>query len=530
MKMQMRSNDIGKTARKACLSCLAAFMLFCNFLPVKGYSGVPDTIRIGLFYGSTAKEICTVSASGGIAVNIANETNCWPITQDESVSSVLVKKDTTYHVEIPESYGDYESVWQAKTALRSSGYPAFTAYRDGAFYVWVGAYPTEAEAAQAASSLGGEVLRPQAKRVLVYAGDLIWMGVQDEASYLTLSPVSGNLSVEGTAYRGNVQFMRRDTGDMTVVNVVGFDDYLCGVVPREVSAEWSYEAVKAQAVVSRTFAVTNMNKYETYGFHLDSTTNSQAYAGIAVEHPASNQAVYDTHNEVVLYEGKPAKTYFFASSGGKTGTASDAWGGGDEPYLKSVDDPYEDPETATHARWEMTFTAQELKEKLAAQDVYIGDITDVKVEYSDSGRAIRTVFYGTEGEKEYLRENIRWVLGVYSTAFTVSRSGEQQTAGEEICALDAYNSFTSFAVSSATKLLSAEGITDAALPLCILSADGQRVLESTAYGSATGDFIFTGRGWGHGVGMSQWGAKGMAENGFNYREILQHYFLGTEIG
>lgn len=526
-----RKFDMRRLFRSAGALLLAS-VLSCGFVGGAGaYGGVPETIRIGLYYASTAKESCTVTSTGGIAISVANENNSWPVTRDTSVSSVLVKRAAAYHAELPESYSDYESAWREKTALRNQGYPAFTAYRDGTFRVWVGAYPTKSEAEQTAAALGASVLVPHGKRVLVYAGDNIWMGVQDESSYLTLEPMDGNLAAEGTAYRGNIQFMRRDTGDMTVVNVVGFDDYLCGVVPREVTATWSYEAVKAQAVVSRTFAITNFNKYQKYGFNLDSTTNSQAYAGIKIEHPASNRAVQETHGEVVLYRGEPAKVYFFASSGGKTGTAKDAWGGGDEPYLVSVDDIYEDPNTATRARWEMRFTAQELKDKLAASGVHIGDITDVKVEYSDSGRAVRTVFCGTEGEKEYLRENVRWAVGVYSTAFTVSRSGgEPQAAVGNICALDGYNSFTQIAVGAETMLLSANGASGLSGALSILSADGTRTLEASSASGGTGDFIFTGCGWGHGVGMSQWGAKAMAEQGFGYRDILQFYFTGTEIG
>ena len=322
--------------------------------------------------------------------------------------------------------------------------------------------------------------------------------------------------------------MRRDTGDMTVVNLVGFDDYLCGVVPREVSASWNYEAVKAQSVVSRTFAMMNLNKYQKYGFNLDNTTNSQAYAGVSIEHPASNKAIAETHGEVVLYDGKPADVYFFASSGGKTGTANDAWGGENKPYLVSVDDPYENSDEASYSKWEMTFTAAELKEKLASRDVNIGDITDVKVEYSDSGRAIKTIFVGTEGEKEYMRENIRWVLGIYSTAFNVYRNGEQQS-GASVCALDRYNTFTQIDINAKTQLISKDGTTGANGALSILSADGMTTLE-TAKSSASGDFVFSGRGWGHGVGMSQWGAKGMADNGYNYKEILEYYFVGAQVG
>lgn len=505
---------------------IAASIMAVSELSIYGYEGVPETIKIGLFYGSSAKEFCEISSADGLSLSIVGDSDRWNLAQDESVGSVIVKKDTAYHAILPDVYKDYQSAWEKQTALRTEGYPAYTAYQSGSFYVAAGAYSTQEEAAEIAQALGAEVKAPHEKCVLVYIGDAIWMSAQDETSYLTISPINGNIAVEGKEYRGEVQFMRRDTGDMTVVNLVDFDDYLCGVVPREVSASWNYEAVKAQAVVSRTFAMMNLNKYQKYGFNLDNTTNSQAYAGVSIEHPASNKAVEETHGEVVLYDGEPADVYFFASSGGKTGTANDAWGGEDKPYLISVDDPYENSNEASYSIWDMTFTAAELKEKLAARDVHIGDITDIKVEYSDSGRAIKTIFCGTDGEKEYSRENIRWVLGLYSTAFTVAREGEQ--AGGSVCALDKYNSFTQINISSDTQLLSADGVSGANGAISILSADGTHTL--TASGGGSGDFVFSGRGWGHGVGMSQWGAKGMADSGYNYKEIVEYYFTGTQVG
>ncbi|MBQ3553695.1 MAG: SpoIID/LytB domain-containing protein [Clostridia bacterium] len=507
------------------LACLMICSLFISTLPtVFAYEGTPEFIRIGLYYASTAKESVNITSTGGISLLVTDDTQSIPLCADESVSKVLVKRDDCYHAELRQAFDTYEEAWEMKSALMKEGYPAFTAYRGGNYRVWIGVCSGKSEAQESAGGLDVQILPPNEKSVLVYIGDAVWMGVADDTMHLTVAPIDGTLAVEGTGYRGSVQFMRHTTGDMTVVNVVDFDDYLCGVVPREVSASWNYEVVKAQAVVSRTFAITNLNKYKKYGFNLDATTNSQAYAGIKIEHEASNRAVKETHGEVVLYNGKPANVYFFASSGGKTGTAKDAWGGDDQPYLKSIDDPYENPEKATRARWEMRFTADELKEKLAAKDVHIGDITNVTVEYSSSGsgRVIRTVFHGTNGTKEYLRENVRWVLGVYSAAFSVSRSGEAPKVKLSLSELTKSISKMPAANRSILGSISASGA------ITVKTVDTIQSLSGNAEGS--GDFIFTGRGWGHGVGMSQWGAKGMAEAGFGYKEIIEYYFTGTQVG
>lgn len=490
---------------------------------VSAYDGVPETIKIGLFYASRAKSACKITATGGMSLSVRDDSGGYDVTEDTSVSEVDVRKDDRYHAQLKENFDTYDVAWTRKEALRKEGYPAFAAYNNGSFKVWVGAYTKESEAQDTAAKLGAEVLGPSATAVLLWIGDNIWCGVEDGAKSLQIDPISGNLAVEGKAYRGAVRFLRQPGNDMAVINVVGFDDYLYGVVPREVTATWNIEAVKAQAVVSRTFAMTQLNKFSKYGFNLDDTTSSQVYAGISIEHPNSNKAVDETKGQIVTYNGKPAEVYFFGSSGGRTANAEDVWGGGEFPYLKSVEDPYENPDEATNARWTMTLSPQQVKEKLAAKGIDIGEITDITTETADSGRVLKTVFHGTNGEKVFHKEDVRWTMGFQSTYFTVSRAGG---SNPEFTVMGADGTKKVVTLASSLPLLSASGKGFFPVPAAVQAAQEIRELNTSG---GTGDFIINGRGWGHGVGMSQWGAKGMAENGFTYKQIIEHYFTGATV-
>jgi stage II sporulation protein D len=156
---------------------------------------------------------------------------------------------------------------------------------------------------------------------------------------LTLRGRAGNGRVNG-AYRGALEFTPGTFGGVNAVNAVKLDDYVQGVVPVESPATWPLEALKAQAVAARTYAITTSRGgfFDQYP-----DTRSQVYAGVGGEQPASNQAVAETRAQVVTYQGQPVVTYFFSTSGGQTENVENtALGTSPKPWLRSVDDPYDD--------------------------------------------------------------------------------------------------------------------------------------------------------------------------------------------
>jgi stage II sporulation protein D len=213
----------------------------------------------------------------------------------------------------------------------------------------------------------------------------------------------------GRPYRGQIQVTV--VGDkLQAVNVVGLEPYLQGVVPAEMPHTWADEALKAQAVAARSYALASL---KTGTFDLYPDTRSQVYRGVAGETPETTAAVQATAGQVVLYAGRPAKTYFFSTSGGRTMSAADAWGT-PIPYLVSVPDPY-DTLSPYHDWGPLAFTAAKLGKALHA----LGRPVDVQVEANSSGRVADVTVIGANGESTATGAAVRKALGLRSTWFSV---------------------------------------------------------------------------------------------------------------
>jgi stage II sporulation protein D len=174
---------------------------------------------------------------------------------------------------------------------------------------------------------------------------------------------------------------------------------------------WAPEALKAQAVVARSYALATRR---TGAFDLYPDTRSQVYLGIEHEKPSTTSAVDATAGQVVLYQGQVAKTYFFSTSGGRTASAEDAWGGQPVPYLVSVPDPYDS--ISPHHTWgPVAFTGAALAKRLKLK----GRVMDVQADLNSSGRVKTLTVVGSLGTVEIPGASVRQLLGVQSTWFTV---------------------------------------------------------------------------------------------------------------
>jgi stage II sporulation protein D len=210
-------------------------------------------------------------------------------------------------------------------------------------------------------------------------------------------------------YRGSVQ-VDVVSGKLRAINVVGLEQYLYGVVPSEMPFTWASEALKAQAVVARSYALATRR---SGAFDLYPDTRSQVYLGIEHEKPSTTAAVDATAGQVVLYQGQVAKTYFFSTSGGRTASAEDVWGE-PVPYLVSVPDPYDS--ISPHHTWgPVAFTGAALAKRLKMK----GRVTDVQSELNSSGRVKMLTVVGSQGTLEIPGTSVRQRLGMQSTWFTV---------------------------------------------------------------------------------------------------------------
>ncbi len=331
------------------------------------------------------------------------------------------------------------------------------------------------------------------------------------------------------SYRGRMEIGRYGgKSSLTAVNVVPLEEYLYGVVPCEMPASWHTEALKAQAVCARSYALIKAGYHaETdikRGFRMVDTVQSQVYGGISYEHARSNAAVDATKGETLCYENRTVTGYYCSGSGGHTENVEDVWGFV-IPYLQGVPDIYET--NPSKKPWSVTLSTDELTRLLRSEGKDVGTVKKVMQEIvTSSGRVTSLRIIGSLGNVGLATDALRNVLDLASTKFRVYDSDSvpdsvtiQGASGTKEAAIhDCY------VINGDGKVQSADGLTN---QYVVLSADN--MTSFPRYAPEKGEYLFAGMGHGHGVGMSQSGAYGMAEAGFTYKEILEHYFTGISV-
>jgi stage II sporulation protein D len=212
-------------------------------------------------------------------------------------------------------------------------------------------------------------------------------------------------------YRGSLELDVVD-GKLRAIDAVGLEQYLDGVVPAEMPSNWAPEALKAQAVVARSYALATRRVAAPFDLYPD--TRSQVYLGVSAEMPSTNEAVADTAGQVVLYDGKVATTYFYSTSGGRTANSTDVWAGLPVPYLVSVADPY-DAISPYHDWGPFPFTGATLAKAFHVP----GKVTDAETTVTSSGRVASLELVGTLGDVDVRGTSVRTALKLRSTWFAV---------------------------------------------------------------------------------------------------------------
>ncbi|MCR5768854.1 MAG: SpoIID/LytB domain-containing protein [Lachnospiraceae bacterium] len=346
-----------------------------------------------------------------------------------------------------------------------------------------------------------------------------------------LNPTDGIYSINlGTrSYRGRIEIGRYNAAStLTAVNILNIESYLLGVVTCEMQKTWPEEALKAQAVCSRSYA------YLRCGFGADSnikspynvvdTTASQVYRGVQGESPQSHEAVNATIGQIVTSKGKPIDAFFFSTSGGATDSIMDIWGIKSQAYT-GVFDFYENyPEKKP---WSYDFTIEQATAKINDAGYDIGTLKSIEpFILTESGRVYKAKIRGTKKTVTVSGSKLRSIFGLSDTKLRI---------------------ITSKSKADNVYLLGADSTAQAKLKDCyVITADGtvklsdeksQYILISDrnfynvpASLPAEGIIRIIGMGWGHGVGMSQSGAMGMAKKGYDYKEIIAFYYNNAEVG
>ncbi len=351
------------------------------------------------------------------------------------------------------------------------------------------------------------------------------------AGYTNLEGTSTNI---GKWYRGNMEF-RNSGSALTAINDLPMDEYLYGVVPREMSNSWPLEALKAQAIAARTYAVANYNKRIVEGFNLLDTQYDQAYGGFNSEGANATRAVDETSGEIIVYDGRPISAVYHSTSGGHTEDNDNVWGTDPVPYLRGKPDPYST--SHGYANWTYTTTMDDIRNRVIQAGHTVGPISSFKLDKFPSGRVKFVMITDISGNTITMTGTAFGQMfnpGFYtylSNTNFMSRFFDVRTDQVTKPSYYVQNGSGQKVPVDGTKLY---GLTDEG-NAAVLNGTGAEFYATDANGtsayskSAAGMVVFEGHGWGHGVGMSQWGAYEMAKQGKDYRDILTFYYTGVEI-
>ncbi|MEC0305988.1 SpoIID/LytB domain-containing protein [Paenibacillus lautus] len=518
------------------------------------------------------------------------------------------------------SAGSYRSEAEAESVRKTyadAGMDAFNVVvpngGSSAYEVWVGEAANTADLTaiklEAAAISGSLVEQNGATPGLIVRRDVsLNLATPQESQHYMLSGDQSVLRVEGSSgagtnvkersdrsYRGALEIGQKN-GQLYLVNELPFQQYLYSVVGAEVPSTWGAEALKAQAVAARSYALFQGNKFEVA--HVVDTTLSQAYYGTAYEYPSIIQAVDATDGEVVMKDGKIVETVFSSNSGGMTADSTEVWGNRNDLFA-AVESPGDSSSQAALKSWYhvllpsgitgyvrednvketgnktsagllyMTVTAKDTNvrplpliqsnvepvgkmnpgetavvlEKVAESNSYDwvrgpytsdqllaslkgktsntlpASITSLDVtERGPSGRALTVKANGQVLDVKYPDMFRSAFNGLPSTLFDIESTGSYTV-------LSANGAVSTVSSGQTVSVISGSGNGNVkGSGTVVMNGTGKaRVIESSS------GFKFTGKGFGHGLGMSQWGAKGMADEGYDYKQILQHYYRNTTI-
>ena len=534
-----------KLNQKKQIASLLACSLLLAAAPMEAMAyETPDTVRVGL------ESVCKGVSSATIGVwdlYVGTERG-GSFKEGGMVTSdgTFTARPATGEFIAVDDEMDCEDAIDLANTLTNKGYDAYAAYLNGNDWtVYVkGASRSDVESASKASATvvsafeGYTVSGGEAK--LILPEDAVMMG----------GNVGDTFKLNGMPYRGMLTFSVNG-GAMTGVNVVDLEEYLYGVVPSEMPQSYAAEALKAQAVAARTYAMTKLGAHKSSGYQLCDTVNCQVYKGYSNEAAPTTAAVDATAGKVICYNGAPIEAVFSASTGGYTENSENVWYAA-VPYLRAV------PEIAEYGdnSWTRTLTLDELTNLLDTKGAGIGAAKDIVItKLSTGGRVQEMQIVGTNGTKTLDKETIRTYfsaacgslpskmftingkggeIGQYGAEISVPKTEEPAKGGGLMAA--AANQGIIAKTEGTLSHLNGKKITvdvdanDSADRPSAPADNGEYEVYSVNISTVKdGKFLFEGFGVGHGVGLSQKGAQGMAQLGYDYEDILNHYYTGVTI-
>lgn len=387
-----------------------------------------------------------------------------------------------YHILLAGSYSDFASA-AAGAAAYADG---FVGYYNDVYYALAGQYDSAEDAAADINARGisGSAYSASSKCVVVTRSSdarILFEFDCGSGKNLAISPQASSGKAitwfKGYKYYGDFEYVRRTGEKLTVINIVDIESYVKGILPYEMNSSWPIEALKAQAVCARTYAVNSIGNYSSYGFDVTNDAYSQVYRGTNYASANSDAAVTATAGQYITYGGRLITAFYYSSNGGGSENCENVFSAA-YAYMRGVNDPYESKSDSINGKsdWEFTITKKNIYSALKSyysSSLSLTDVSSLSVTYSDTGNAIGLTFTDSSGRSTSLQRSSCYSfstgsLGLYSIHYTIKDNGTSIT--------------------------------------------------------------FTGGGWGHSVGMSQFGAYAMANSyGYTYDQIICFYYTGVAL-
>jgi len=489
-----------------------------------------------------------------------------------------------YHLDLPTAYKTMDEIQEAvrntNKKLQAAGIYsaliyAFPAYRSGNLYVRIGDFGSAASLTSKLPAIVtalGETPSPiyPAKDVVTLLApdsNLILFEYASQTGKLGLEAIQ-NETAENTeenyiitpaenTYQGCFLFARYNSG-ISVTNMLHLEQYVAGVVPYEIGNTWKPEALKAFSIVVRSFALANPTKHASLGVDLCNGSDCQVYMGTKKQNAAVRSAVSATAGQVITYNGKVCTTIYSAVMGGCTVNVEQIWNGTKYPYLRAVSTPWEDYASHSYGEWYSEVSAHNLYLYLAQTKGYTqlkGDIADVVItEFAENSTYVyRLDIIDIYGNKISLKgtDVIRTVLGRYlkSANFVVGRNGNIPALNRNLTMLTDSGEIDLPLIQNQEKttiqVMTDSGIKEIDISTGLEVKQGNGSVTTFSLQDAVYDipedallrlqddshqnFLFIGKGWGHGGGISQWGIRDLANQGATCEEIIHAYFTDVLI-
>ncbi|SFP56864.1 stage II sporulation protein D [Oscillibacter sp. PC13] len=544
---------------------------FFAFYAVSASAVVNDTVKVGLKYGSgalfsanlenavgsgyefgyfdadrdfvalgeTEETTLSMTAAGTIYMNSSG-------VYSDAVPAGSYRVLGAYHAQL-DGFGSFEEA-QEEAQNHDDAYPA---YISGEYVVRVGCYADRDEAEDMAADIGGEAVKSGSTGVLVTctkSTEVLFEFDCQGAVNLGVLPQSRRESAvtwfKGYKYYGGFEYVRVTGGSLNVINVVELEDYVKGVVPYEMPGDWPLAALEAQAVCARNFVCRTTKHLSLYGFDVCNTTDCQVYYGVGngSVYPSerSDEAVENTAGVCMYYDGELVEAVYHSSDGGATEDAANVWGS-EVPYLKGKADPYEAMTTIPNYGYTVTYTMAELTWVLQNSGYSIGTVEDVIIsEQTAQGNVYKVTFVDTSGRTLTVKgDDAR--MAFYSTTY----GKNVRSLRFEIVGGSSGSGGSCYVNGTGNRLSSLDGVSviSGSGTVSQLTGDSASVVTASGTGTVTagggnngtsgvrnGSLTIIGTGNGHNVGLSQYGAKAMAEQGYDYQDILEFYYTDVTVG